>query len=49
MRLPNPDKVIITKEKLTDYLLSQSHPIGKSKILSKDQLRRENIDKKDIR
>ncbi len=29
--MPNSDKVIITKEKLTDYLLSQTHPIGKSK------------------
>ena len=31
MRLPNPDKIIIPKEKLTDYLLSVTHPIGKSK------------------
>jgi len=31
MRLPNHDKAIIPKEKLTDYLLSEAHPVGRSK------------------
>ena len=31
MRLPNHDKAIIPKEKLADYLLSETHPVGRSK------------------
>src|SRR5438477_5858168 len=31
MRLPNPDKAIIAKAKLTDYLLSSAHPSGRTK------------------
>ena len=31
MKLPNIDKAIISSEKLRDYLLSPSHPIGRFK------------------
>ena len=31
MRLPNHVNAIIPKEKLTDYLLSETHPVGRSK------------------
>ena len=31
MKLPNADKAIIPREKLRDYLLSQSHPVGRFK------------------
>lgn len=31
MKLPNRHKVIIQKSKLTDYLLSENHPLGKFK------------------
>lgn len=31
MRLPNSDKVIISREKLTDYVLSETHSTGKFK------------------
>lgn len=31
MKLPNSDKAIIPKEKLTDYLLSETHAGGRSK------------------
>lgn len=31
MRLPNAELARIDKEKLTDYLLSPSHPVGRSK------------------
>lgn len=31
MKLPNSDKAIIPKDKLTDYLLSETHPVGSSK------------------
>lgn len=31
MKLPNQDKVYISPEKLTDYLLSETHSVGKSK------------------
>lgn len=31
MKLPNCKSVIISKEKLTDYILSEIHPIGKFK------------------
>lgn len=31
MRLPNPDKAVIPEQKLRDYLLSPSHPIGRFK------------------
>jgi len=31
MKLPNSNKAIIPKEKLTDYILSESHPVGSSK------------------
>lgn len=31
MKLPNSDKAIIPKEKLIDYLLSETHPVGSSK------------------
>ncbi|SJM90835.1 conserved hypothetical protein [Crenothrix polyspora] len=31
MKLPNADKAVIPPEKLRDYLLSSSHPVGKFK------------------
>ena len=31
MRLPNGDRAIIPKSKITDYLLSESHPQGRHK------------------
>lgn len=31
MNLPNADRVLITKEKITDYLLNLSHPDGAGK------------------
>ena len=31
MKLPNVDMAIIPREKLQDYLLSQSHPVGRFK------------------
>ena len=31
MKLPNRDKVVIPKDKLFKYLLSETHPHGKSK------------------
>ena len=31
MKLPNSDKVIISREKLTDYILSETHSTGKFK------------------
>ena len=31
MKLPNKEKAYISPSKLLDYLLSESHPIGKSK------------------
>ena len=31
MKLPNFNKAIVPKEKLTDYILSESHPVGSSK------------------
>jgi len=31
MRLPNSDKAVIAKSKITDYLLSFTHPYGRSK------------------
>ncbi|MGJ0515691.1 MAG: DUF6883 domain-containing protein [Methylomicrobium sp.] len=31
MKLPNKDKAIIPPEKLRDYVLSSSHPVGKFK------------------
>ena len=31
MKLPNNKRAIISREKLTDYLLSESHPVGSSK------------------
>lgn len=31
MKLPNSDKAYIPKEKLTNYLLSETHPVGSSK------------------
>lgn len=31
MKLPNRDKAIVPKDKLVKYLLSESHPHGKSK------------------
>jgi len=31
MKLPQADKAIISREKLTDYILSESHPVGSSK------------------
>lgn len=34
MKLPNAESAIIPKEKLQDYLLSQSHPIGRFKAAS---------------
>lgn len=32
MRVPNADKAIIPPEKLRDYLLSSSHPVGWFKV-----------------
>ena len=31
MKLPNRENAYISPEKLTDYLLSETHPVGKSK------------------
>lgn len=31
MRLPRNQEAIVPEEKLTDYLLSESHPVGKAK------------------
>lgn len=31
MKLPNVNKAIISREKLTNYILSKSHPVGKFK------------------
>ncbi len=31
MELPNGKNAIVSKEKLTDYLLSETHPVGSSK------------------
>lgn len=31
MKLPNPEKAVIADEKIRDYLLSESHPIGRFK------------------
>ena len=31
MKLPQGDRAIISREKLTDYILSESHPVGSSK------------------
>ena len=31
MKLPNADKVIISREKLTDYILSETHSTGRFK------------------
>ncbi len=31
MKLPNANKIIISKEKLTDYVLSETHSTGKFK------------------
>lgn len=33
MKLPNADKAIIPAEKLRDYILSPSHPVGKFKAV----------------
>jgi hypothetical protein len=31
MKLPNYDKAKISSEKITDYLLSETHPVGRAK------------------
>ncbi len=31
MKLPQADKAIVPREKLIDYILSESHPVGSSK------------------
>lgn len=31
MKLPNAKNIVITKEKLVDYILSETHPTGKFK------------------
>lgn len=31
MKLPNSKDAVISKEKLTDYLLSENHPVGSAK------------------
>lgn len=31
MKLPNGENALVSKEKLTDYLLSKTHPVGSSK------------------
>ena len=33
MKLPNPNKAVIPQQKIQDYLLSQSHPIGRFKSI----------------
>ena len=33
MKVPNNDKAIIPIEKIRDYLLSNSHPVGKTKAV----------------
>jgi len=31
MKLPRREKAYVNREKLTDYLLSESHPVGRTK------------------
>ena len=31
MKLPNREQAFVPEQKLTDYLLSQTHPVGKAK------------------
>lgn len=31
MKLPNPDKLMVEREKIADYLLNPAHPYGASK------------------
>jgi hypothetical protein len=38
MKVPNFEQAIIPKEKLTDYLLSQFHPVGRFKAVYFKQL-----------
>jgi hypothetical protein len=38
VKLPNSERAIISAEKLRDYLLSPSHPIGRSKALFFERL-----------
>lgn len=33
MKLPNAEKAIVPKEKITEYLLNPGHPVGRSKAL----------------
>lgn len=33
MSVPNPDRVIVSREKVRDYLLSLSHPVGRGKAV----------------
>ena len=33
MRLPNPDRAVIDPSKLSDYLLSAAHPVGRFKAV----------------
>lgn len=46
MKLPNSDKVIISKKKLQDYILSETHATGKfkAKFFRKLGFNEENID-----
>ncbi|MGH2566726.1 MAG: DUF6883 domain-containing protein [Bacteroidota bacterium] len=33
MKLPSADRAVVSKTKLTDYLLSEKHPVGRSKAI----------------
>lgn len=38
MKVPNFEKAVVPKEKLQDYLLSESHPVGRFKAVFFQQL-----------
>jgi len=46
MKLPNADDAIIPRAKLIDYLLSETHPVGKAKatVLRKYGYHDDNVD-----
>jgi hypothetical protein len=32
MNLPNPDELVVERQKIVDYLLNSAHPYGASKL-----------------
>ena len=38
MKVPNNDNAVIPPEKIVDYLLSKTHPLGKAKALFFEQI-----------